>query len=53
MLIQLFGYCPMPTIEFAAGTIYPQSVVTEAGTTYFLARLYEENERRLGLMGEA
>jgi hypothetical protein len=43
----------MPTIEFAAGTIYPQSVVTEAGTTYFLARLYEENERRLGLMGEA
>lgn len=43
----------MNTLNFSAGASYPHSVVTQEGTTYFLARLHENGERRLGIMGNA
>jgi hypothetical protein len=43
----------MNKIDFSAGTVYPQSMVTEGGNTYFLARLHESGERRLGILGNA
>lgn len=43
----------MNPIDFSAGTIYPHSVVTEAETTYFLARLHENGDRRLVISGDA
>jgi hypothetical protein len=43
----------MDSLGFPATTIYPHSAVTEGGTTYFLARLDENGERRLGILGDA
>ncbi len=31
----------MNTLNFSAGAIYPHSVVTQEGTTYFLARFHK------------
>jgi len=42
----------MTDIDFTQGTIYPDSVVIESGTTYFLARLHENRERCLGIVGD-
>jgi hypothetical protein len=39
-------------ITISEGTVYPNSVVTQAGATYFLARLGQNGERRLGVKGE-
>ncbi|NDJ54038.1 MAG: hypothetical protein GYB68_13275 [Chloroflexi bacterium] len=35
----------------AVGTTYPNSTVTEDGTTYFLIRLHDSHERMLGVRG--
>lgn len=40
-------------IVFSAGSIYPRSVIEQGPSTFFLARLHETGERRLGIVGEA
>jgi hypothetical protein len=41
----------MSQIELSQGDVYPQSVITQEDTTYFLARLHENGEQRLGIAG--
>ncbi len=43
----------MNSIDLSGGSVYPHSIVTEGETTYFLARLHESGERRLGIIGNA
>lgn len=43
----------MNCLNFSAGTVYPHSIVTHEGITYFLTRLHENGERRLGITGDA
>jgi hypothetical protein len=42
----------MIDINFSKGTIYPNSVVRQGGTTYFLTKLHANGERRLGISGD-
>ncbi|MCI0393677.1 MAG: tagaturonate epimerase family protein [Chloroflexi bacterium] len=43
----------MTGINISEGTIYPKSVVTQGETTYFLIKMHENGERRLGIVGDA
>lgn len=43
----------MLNLHFSEGTIYPRSPVQADETTYFLARLHENGERCLGIIGDA
>lgn len=42
----------MIDITFSQGSIYPDSVVSHDGTTYFLATLHSSGQRALGLIGD-
>src|SRR5574341_84098 len=43
----------MSQIELPQGDVFPQSLIAHEGTTYFLARLHENGEQRLGIAGQA
>ena len=40
-------------ITFSAGSVFARSVAAQGGSTFFLTRLYETGERRLGIVGES